>query len=73
MRRLIRSLALAILVVGMLVSLATGSLAKRQGDPPGQADCKPGWGYGDRQHRHCGPPGQAPDGPGQAPKGGPAR
>ncbi len=56
--RLIRFLALAILVLGMLVSVATGSMAKRQDTPPGQAACKPGWGYGDTKHCHTGPPGQ---------------
>lgn len=28
------------------------------------SDCKPGYGYGDRSHRHCGPPGQTGDRPG---------
>ena len=31
--------------------------------------CKPGWGYGDKNHEHCGPPGREgkPDNPGQDP------
>ena len=56
--RLIRFVAFVVLVVGMVVSLATGSMAKRQDPPPGQAACKPGWGYGDVNHCHSGPPGQ---------------
>ena len=37
---------------------------------PGQGGAKPGNGYGDKNHRHCGPPGQANKGGGQAPLNG---
>lgn len=35
------------------VSYVTGGSS----DPSGSSDCKPGWGYGDENHDHCGPPG----------------
>ena len=37
--------------------------------------CKPGWGYGDKNHEHCGPPGleNKPESPGQGASGGEAQ
>ena len=37
--------------------------------------CKPGWGYGDKNHEHCGPPGleNKPENPGQGTSGGEAK
>ena len=32
------------------------------------ATCKPGWGYGDKNHEHCGPPGQNKKPEGNEPK-----
>lgn len=54
--RVLRFLAAAVLALGMVVTLASASSG--QADPPGRDQCKPGWGYGDVNHQHCGPPGQ---------------
>lgn len=51
---------------GGLVGGAGGSLA---GDPTDPVDTRPGWGWGDKNHDHTGPPGLANhDPPGQAKK-----
>jgi hypothetical protein len=51
---------------------------RRTGRIDDQADphpCKPGWGYGDKNHEHCGPPGldNRPETPGQGSSGGAAK
>ncbi len=54
-------MALVVLVFGIVLTMATASLAHHKPGhkrPPGQEECKPGWGYGDPNHPHCGPPGQ---------------
>lgn len=56
----VRLLAAGLLALGMVVTLATASSGERRDPPPGQEACKPGWGYGDTNHEHCGPPGQRP-------------
>jgi hypothetical protein len=42
---------------GSFTVTVTYSRSGRKGGS-GSGDCKPGWGYGDENHEHCGPPGQ---------------
>ena len=46
-----RSLAVLAIVAAAIVMMATSAFAKPQGDT------RPGWGYGDKNHVHTGPPG----------------
>ncbi len=62
--RIIRFLAVMALIAGVALTLATASLAhhergshaRRDGNV-GYGDCRPGWGFGDPNHCHTGPPG----------------
>ncbi len=54
MQRL-RLLALVVLVLGVVLTLATASLANHEGGhkpPPGHGECPPGNGYGDDRDHH---------------------
>ncbi len=55
-----RIAAHTILVVGaLLLPVASAASARTESDPPGRRPCKPGFGHGDANHRHCGPPGRS--------------
>ncbi|MBX4188081.1 MAG: hypothetical protein KW793_03025 [Candidatus Doudnabacteria bacterium] len=51
MRKHIKILIVAVLLIMGAVFVAQGALAKPQGNT------RPGWGFGDANHVHTGPPG----------------
>lgn len=62
--KLARLLLMVVLALGVVVTLVTAPSAARNqpAEPPGKEDCRPGFGYGDQNHCHTGPPGHTPYG-----------
>ena len=67
MSRTLRISAIGLLAAGLMGSVALAATNPPKGGggygygygygPPGHRACKPGWGHGDKNHEHCGPPG----------------
>ena len=51
---------MSLIMTGFVLTAAVPSAyaqSNKPDNPPGQEECKPGWGHGDKNHEHCGPPG----------------
>jgi hypothetical protein len=48
-----RMLVVAAIVLAVFALIGANAFAKQDGDT------RPGWGYGDKNHTHTGPPGQS--------------
>lgn len=49
----LKSIAIAVIALSVFAVMAANAFAKTTGET------RPGWGYGDKNHVHTGPPGQS--------------